>query len=149
MGTYNIVNPAALVAGQPEDISVLLANLQAIQSVLNGGVDNSNIAAAAAIVASKIAGYPSDATKYLRGDGTWGIVPPPVATGRSAQVEVHSDLLALPQLVVELVSPSVMLARLSHYFTPQLVALVHSSSSPTQATSSSPSTNVSSSSMMV
>jgi len=95
MGTYNIVNPAALVAGQPEDISVLLANLQAIQSVLNGGVDNSNIAAAAAIVASKIAGYPSDATKYLRGDGTWGIVPPPVATGIGGVVSgANTDLPA-------------------------------------------------------
>jgi len=71
MTAYNIVSPAALVAGQPEDISVLLANLQAIQSVINGNVDNSNIAAAAAILASKIAGYPSDASKFLRGDGTW------------------------------------------------------------------------------
>ena len=44
-----------MVAGQPEDISQVLANFQAIQAVLNGGIDNSNINAAAAIAYSKIA----------------------------------------------------------------------------------------------
>jgi hypothetical protein len=71
MGAYNIVNSAALQAGQPEDISVVLSNLQAIQTVLNGGIDNSNISGAAAILASKLAGYPTDATKFLSGAGTW------------------------------------------------------------------------------
>lgn len=32
---------------------------------------NADIAAGAAIVASKISGYPADATKFLAGDGTW------------------------------------------------------------------------------
>ena len=72
MTAYNIVNPSALVAGQPEDISVVLANLQAIAGVLNGNLDNANLAAAAGIAATKLAGYPSDATKVLKGDGTWG-----------------------------------------------------------------------------
>lgn len=72
MGLYNIVSAPALVAGQPEDISVVLANLQAIQTILNGGIDNSNVAGAAAILASKLAGYPTDGTKVLKGDGTWG-----------------------------------------------------------------------------
>lgn len=72
MGAYNIVSSAALQSGQPEDISVVLANLQAIATVLNGGVDNSNINAAAAIAASKLAGYPADGSKVLKGDGTWG-----------------------------------------------------------------------------
>jgi hypothetical protein len=75
MGSYNIVNQANLQSGQPEDVSVVLANLQAIQAVLNGGIDNSNINAAAAILASKLAGYPTDATKVLKGDGTW-LTPP-------------------------------------------------------------------------
>jgi hypothetical protein len=61
-----------MVAGQPEDISVVLANFQAIAAVLNGGIDNANINAAAAIAISKLAGYPSDASKSLKGDGTWG-----------------------------------------------------------------------------
>jgi hypothetical protein len=54
MGFYNIVNAPSLQAGQPEDISQVLANLQAIAAVLNGGVDNSNINAGAAIVRSKL-----------------------------------------------------------------------------------------------
>lgn len=35
-------------------------------------ITNANIDAAAAIAASKLAGYPSDGTKVLKGDGTWG-----------------------------------------------------------------------------
>jgi microcystin-dependent protein len=72
MTTYNIVSPGALVSGQPEDISVILANLQAIAAVINGGLDNGNLNASAAIAASKLAGYPADVTKALLGDGTWG-----------------------------------------------------------------------------
>jgi microcystin-dependent protein len=72
MTAYNVVSPASLQSGQPEDVSVVLANLQAIASVLNGGLDNGNIHPAAAIVASKLAGYPSDGSKALLGDGSWG-----------------------------------------------------------------------------
>jgi hypothetical protein len=93
MGAYNIVNPADLVSGQPEDISQVLANFQAIQAILNGGIDNSNINAAAAIAYSKLmlansilnadispaaaiaiaklAGYPANGAVFLAGDGTW------------------------------------------------------------------------------
>jgi len=71
---YNIVSGASLVAGQPEDISIILANLQAIASVINGGIDNANLSPGAAIQPSKIAGYPADATKALKGDGSWGVV---------------------------------------------------------------------------
>src|SRR5215471_1434909 len=80
MGAYNIVNQSNLIAGQPEDVSVVLANLQAIQAILNGGIDNSNVSAAAAIAASKLSGYPTDATKFLRGDGAW-TTPSGVPTG--------------------------------------------------------------------
>lgn len=78
MTQYNIVSAASLVAGQPEDISVVLSNLQAIATVLNGGLDDTNINAAAAIALSKLAGYPSDLTKFARGDGTWAAPPAPV-----------------------------------------------------------------------
>jgi len=71
MTAYNVVNAGSLVAGEPEDISVILANLQAIAAVINGGLDDSNLNPAASIVASKLALYPADATKFLRGDGTW------------------------------------------------------------------------------
>jgi hypothetical protein len=36
---------------------------------------NADIAAAAAIAASKLAGYPSNTTTFLRGDGTWAAPP--------------------------------------------------------------------------
>jgi microcystin-dependent protein len=73
MTTYNIISPTAMVPGQPEDISVVLANFTAIAAVLNGGIDNANVNAAAAIAASKLAGYPADASKALLGDGSWGV----------------------------------------------------------------------------
>jgi hypothetical protein len=71
MGQYNIVNAPSMVAGQPEDISQVLANFQAIQTILNGGIDDINIRPTAAIQPAKLAGYPSDPTKFLRGDSTW------------------------------------------------------------------------------
>jgi hypothetical protein len=71
---YNIINPASLTAGQPEDISVVLANLQAIASIINGSLDDSNIAPSAALAISKLAGYPTDGAKVLKGDGSWGSV---------------------------------------------------------------------------
>jgi len=72
MSLYNIVNPASLQPGQPEDVSQVLANFQAIQAVLNGGIDDVNIRSTAAIQISKLNGYPSDITKSPRGDGAWG-----------------------------------------------------------------------------
>jgi|SRR5215467_270684 len=97
MGAYNIVNQANLIAGQPEDISTVLANFQAIQAVLNGGIDNSNINAAAAILASKISGYPTDATKYLRGDGAWVAVGAQVSGANVSGA--NTDLIAPVSIV--------------------------------------------------
>jgi microcystin-dependent protein len=54
MGAYNIVGASTLVAGQPEDVSQVLANFQAIAGVINGGIDNTNIAVNANIDASKL-----------------------------------------------------------------------------------------------
>ncbi len=71
MTAYNVINAASLTAGQPEDISVILANFQALASVMNGNLDNANLSPGAAIAASKLAGYPNDPLKALRGDGTW------------------------------------------------------------------------------
>src|SRR5215471_5594534 len=83
MSLYNIVNASRLVAGQPEDVGDVLANLQAIQGVLNGGIDDINVRSTAAIQASKLAGYPSDAKKFLKGDGSWGGT---VALGAPTQI---------------------------------------------------------------
>jgi hypothetical protein len=79
MTTYNVVSPGAMVAGQAEDISVILSNFQAIAAILNGNLDNANLAPGAAIVPSKIAGYPASAAVYLRGDGSWAAPPAPPA----------------------------------------------------------------------
>jgi hypothetical protein len=79
MTTYNVVSPSAMVAGQPEDVSVVLANFNAIAAILNGNLDNGNLNAAAAIVASKIAfdatatwnpAWTSGGTQPVLGNGT-------------------------------------------------------------------------------
>lgn len=54
MGLYNVINRALMQTGQAEDISQVVANLDAIAAVLNGGIDNSNVNAGAAIDYSKI-----------------------------------------------------------------------------------------------
>jgi hypothetical protein len=54
MTAYNIINPATLVAGQPEDITQVLSNFQAIANVINGNLDNANLSTTAAINPSKI-----------------------------------------------------------------------------------------------
>lgn len=60
-----------LAAGQPEDISMVLADMDAILAVVNGDLRNDNIASAAAIVATKL-NHPANIKQVLRGDGTWG-----------------------------------------------------------------------------
>ncbi len=75
MTAYNVIGSASMVGGEPEDISVVLANFDAIANVLNGGLDDANIKAAAGILASKLANFPNDAAKVLKGDGTWGGTP--------------------------------------------------------------------------
>jgi len=73
MTQYTIVNQPNLATGQPEDISVILSNLQAIQTILNGNVDDSNVNANAAIDPAKLKGYPANAARFLRGDGLWSV----------------------------------------------------------------------------
>jgi hypothetical protein len=81
MTAYNVINAASMAAGQPEDVSVVLANLQAIAAIINGSLDDSNLSPSAALTASKIAGYPSDVAKVLKGDGTWGTIAAAATTG--------------------------------------------------------------------
>jgi hypothetical protein len=72
MTSYNVVNPSLLVDGEAEDISQVLANFNAIAAVLNGSLDNANIANAAAIAASKLAAGSSDQIlKTVGGVPTW------------------------------------------------------------------------------
>jgi F420-0:gamma-glutamyl ligase-like protein len=44
MASYTIVNPGNLASGQKMVIEDILNNFQAIQAVVNGGIDDSNIA---------------------------------------------------------------------------------------------------------
>jgi hypothetical protein len=54
MGFYNVINPLSMQAGSPEDVSQVLANFNAISAVLNGSLDNTNMAPAAGILRSKL-----------------------------------------------------------------------------------------------
>jgi hypothetical protein len=72
MTAYNIVNPTALASGQPEDITVVLSNFQALAAVINGNLDDGNIKAGAGLAISKLQNYPANSGLYLRGDSTWG-----------------------------------------------------------------------------
>jgi hypothetical protein len=72
MGFYNVINPSSMQAGQPEDVSQVLSNFNAIATVLNGGIDNSNIGAAAALAVSKLAaGAAGQHLGMLAGVPTW------------------------------------------------------------------------------
>lgn len=70
MGTITLSLPTA---GTTVTAGLHSTNYSLLQTLLNGNLDNTNIASGAAIAASKLAGYPSDATKFLRGDGTWAV----------------------------------------------------------------------------
>lgn len=71
MTAYNVIDRTLLATGQPEDITRVLANLDAIAAVLNGNIDSSNISS---VAPSKLTGYPSDGTKVLKGDASWGTI---------------------------------------------------------------------------
>ena len=53
MSAYNVINRAHLVTGQPEDVSDVLANFDALAVVVNA-LDNSNIAPGASVAYSKL-----------------------------------------------------------------------------------------------
>lgn len=61
LGALNIVNA---------DIAATAAIAKSKLAALN--IADADIVAGAAIAIAKLAGYPSDATKVLKGDGTWG-----------------------------------------------------------------------------
>jgi hypothetical protein len=85
MSLYNIVGSASLAAGQPEDVSQVVANLQAIQTILNGGIDDVNVRSTAAILLSKL-NIPANINQVARGDGSWGALPIAALTGYPADI---------------------------------------------------------------
>jgi hypothetical protein len=52
---------------------------QGLSTITPTGITNADISSSAAIGISKLAGYPSDSGKFLRGDGTWAtlVIPSP------------------------------------------------------------------------
>jgi hypothetical protein len=71
-----------LAPDQPEDITMVLADIDAILQVVNGDIRNDNIHANAQIdVAKLLIGGTPDGTKFLGDDKTWK-APPGAAGGR-------------------------------------------------------------------
>jgi microcystin-dependent protein len=90
MGAYNIVNPASMVAGQPEDVSQVLANFQAIQTIINGGIDDTNIAAAAGLQLSKLGQSGATSGQVATWSGTaWA---PAAPTGGSGTIPTGAGM---------------------------------------------------------
>lgn len=54
MTFYNVINAASMQGGQPEDVSQVLANFNAIAGILNGALDNNNLAPNASIDPTKL-----------------------------------------------------------------------------------------------
>jgi hypothetical protein len=88
MTVLSLTNPTP---GTTADANMIASNNAAIIAVVNGGLTDGNIQAAAGIAASKLASYPADATKGLFGDGTWkNLVGNTAATGLSANQDLAS-----------------------------------------------------------
>lgn len=69
-----ITLPYNEVEGGPSDISEVMADFDAIVALLNGGLQDDNVAADAALLISKLKNYPNDVTKHLKGNGSWGVL---------------------------------------------------------------------------
>ncbi len=61
-------------------------------TIAAGAVTNAKVASNAALAASKLASYPSDATKGLAGDGSW---PTLVGAGQTAIADLNLGVLTL------------------------------------------------------
>jgi microcystin-dependent protein len=74
-----------LTPGTPEDVSQVMANFNTIKGVVNGNLDNANLAAGAAIAVSKLApGTNGDFLQTTGGVAVWAVAPggaTPVPTG--------------------------------------------------------------------
>jgi hypothetical protein len=63
-----------VVANTLADAGVMNNNNSALRSVINGGIDNSNVSPNAGLQISKLA-LPGGTTVFLRGDGAWTVPP--------------------------------------------------------------------------
>jgi len=100
MTAYNVIGATTMVGGQPEDVSQVLANFQAIAAVVNGGLDDSNISPTANIQASKIAGLPTSSGGVPIGTilAFGGVTPPSgflACDGTAISRSTYSQLFAV------------------------------------------------------
>jgi hypothetical protein len=95
MGAYNVLDRAALAAGTPEDVSKVVENLDAIAAVLNGGIDNFNIAPGAGIAKSKLA-LANQITDADIAPGA-GIAPSKIAAAPLTVTSLFSFVVALTE----------------------------------------------------
>lgn len=104
-----LVYPASLVAGAPENVNDLNSNLNAISTVINGGLDNANIAASAGIVDSKLASPNNAVYRTVLSGGIY--IPGGVATGTyipgvAALVDSVTSIQSVADAVINIASAS-------------------------------------------
>jgi hypothetical protein len=91
-----------LQAGQPEDIGMVLADMDAILAVVNGDLRNDNFSSSAGLDIGKlgVTGV-RDGTKYLRDDATWQPLVPGdflmIADSNLAAAAASINFASIPQ----------------------------------------------------
>jgi hypothetical protein len=91
MTSYNVLDVASMVSGQPEDVSKILGNFNAIAAVINGHIDDTNFASGLIFDPAKIKQNGATVGQALVwGGSTW--VPGGILT--SGIVDAKGDLIA-------------------------------------------------------
>jgi len=103
MGTLTLTDP---VNGTTIDASLHATNNANIKTVVNGGIDNTNISSGAAIAVAKIAGA-GTAGSILHGDGVWYPTYRKVTTKDIVSSAAETDLLNGEVTLAALVSTSI------------------------------------------
>jgi microcystin-dependent protein len=90
MSNYNVVDRASLQDRQPEDISKVLANFDAIAAIINGQLDGTNLKADAALHLSQLAQDGASVGDIVRWDGTkWA----PAGAGGGGGLTIPAGLI--------------------------------------------------------
>lgn len=85
MPSINLTDP---INGTVTDATLIAANNNILETVINGGIDDANVSSGAALSPNKFKGFPNDPTKALLGDGSWGSFAPPITTVHFAPVTI-------------------------------------------------------------
>jgi hypothetical protein len=76
-----------VVAHTLADAGVINSNNASLRTAINGGLDNANVAANAAIAVSKLA-LPGGTTNFLRADGQWAAPPGGAGSGPTVYTKI-------------------------------------------------------------